>query len=93
MEQRLTQAAYKDRIKAITRSLMEHVGRKVLLIRKGAPTPVPVMATLKQNGSSVCAEYQQYDADGRPTARRLLRVDPRLMHTGEIEVEFFDDGV
>lgn len=80
-------------MQGILRSLWAHIGKKVMLLIAGGRKPTPAIATLRRTGDVILAEYRQYSMDGAVSAQRSMLVTPRLIHTGDMEVVFFDDGV
>lgn len=93
MEERLTLEAYGDRISQIKSSLEKHLGQKVLLIARDGRMRIPIIATLERSCGKYSAQYRNYAKDGTQAATRSMYVNPLLIHTGELTLDYFDDGV
>lgn len=93
MEQRLTLEECAKQLEGIARALRDHIGQKVLLITKEGRGFTPVIAVLKPMSNKIYGEYRHYTKDGAPCGLRRMFINPKLIHTGEMQIEYFDDGI
>lgn len=94
MKPRMTIEECQERIGRIRKSLLEHIGKRILLIVRDGRAQMPMIAKLSggENGK-VFATYRNFSKSGSPRGTRSMLVNPALVHTGELKLEFFDDGV
>lgn len=92
MRRRLTIEEYQQKMYGIVKSLDDHIGQKVMLLIKDGRNTVPLIGKLRRVADRVYGDCQMYDNRGRPCDVRSIYVDPRLIHTGDMRVEFFDTG-
>lgn len=93
MRPRLTLDQCRSRIREIMSSLQSHTGRRAIFIVSDGRTKTPVLGRLVNMDGKMYAVYKDYAKDGSLRGMRRMFINPALIHTGEIEVEYLDDGV
>ena len=81
------------RITEIMTALRDHLGRKVLMIVRDGRAKTALLATLKEECGKICAQYKNYAKDGALIAVRSMYVNPSHVHTGDLTIDYLDDGV
>lgn len=76
---------------SIVTSLSEHIGSKVLLRIRDGRKIAPIIGKLRRVADRIYAEYQLYDRRGMPQSTRNIYISPAMIHTGEVQVDYFDN--
>lgn len=93
MQPRLTLDQCQARISEIMSSLQNHAGRRAIFIVSDGRMKTTVLGRLVRVDGKMYAEYKDYTKGGSLRGTRRMFINPVLIHTGELEVEYLDDGV
>lgn len=84
----------RERMREIRYSLAKHAGHKVLLMIRDGRKRVPKVATLaRSSGGKIDARFEDYAKDGSLRCVRSISIDPVQIFSGDIAVDYYDDGI